>query len=296
MSKVHQIVTDKVLEMIKNGVAPWKRPWKVGAGKQRSIDMISKGTYYNGINQFMLSMTANMFGWSNVWLTFNMIKARNGTIKEDQRKNGTCAYFYKMLQRENQVTGDLENSHPMFRFFLVYNLDQVDGIVVKGVNDGTVNVPETLPAPQSIVDGYQNAPEIRFGGDRACYSPTIDKISMPALEAFDTVENYYATLFHEMAHSTGHLTRLNRKEIMDPISFGSHDYSLEELVAELTSVYLCDNCGISNNRTLESAAGYLAHWHAALKNDPNMFATAASRAQKAATHILGKVEDVIEED
>lgn len=294
MSKVYQIVTDKVLAMIDSGVAPWKRPWKVGAGKQRSIDMISKGTYYNGINQFMLSMTASLNGWSNVWMTFNMIKARGGKIKEGEK--GSCAYFYKLVQRDNAITGDPEYSHPIFRFFLVFNLDQVDGIVVKGVNDGSVNVPDTLPAPQSIVDGYQNAPEIRFGGDRACYSPTIDKINMPALEAFDTVENYYATLFHEMAHSTGHLTRLNRKEIMDPIKFGSHDYSLEELVAELTSVYLCDSCGISNNRTLESAAGYLAHWHAALKNDPSMFATAASRAQKAATHILGKVEETVEED
>lgn len=291
MSKVHTILTDKVLEMIKAGVAPWKRPWR-STGRPRNI----RGTNYNGINYFMLAMTAQLNGWSNIWMTFNQIKERGGTIKEDQKKNGTCAYFYKMLERENQITGDMEFSHPMFRFFLVYNLDQVDGIIVKGVNDGNAKVHEILPAPQSIVDGYQNAPEIRFGGDRACYSPVIDKINMPALDAFDTAEHYYATMFHEMAHSTGHLTRLNRKEIMDPIIFGSHDYSLEELVAELTSVYLCDTCGISNERTLESAAGYLAHWHKALKDDPGMFATAASRAQKAATHILGKVEETVEED
>lgn len=291
MSKVHQILTDKVLEMMKNDVAPWKRPWRSN-GHPRNI----RGTSYNGINYFMLSLTAQINGWSNIWMTFNQIKERGGTIKEDQKKNGTCAYFYKMLERENAITGDMEYSHPIFRFFLVYNLDQVDGIIVKGVNDGSAKVHETLPAPQSIVDGYQNGPEIRFGGDRACYSPVIDKISMPALDSFDTAEHYYATLFHEMAHSTGHLKRLNRKEIMDPIMFGSHDYSLEELVAELTSVYLCDSCGINNERTLENSAAYLASWHKTLKNDPSMFATAASRAQKAATHILGKVEDVIEED
>lgn len=296
MSKVYQIVTDKVLAMIDGGVAPWKRPWKVGAGKQRSIDMISKGTYYNGINQFMLSMTASLNGWSNVWLTFNMIKARGGTIKEDQKKNGSCAYFYKMVQRDNAITGDPEYSHPIFRFFLVYNLDQVDGIIVKGVNDGSVNVPETLPLPQSIVDGYQNAPEIRFGGSGAYYQPVTDKVAMPLLSAFDTPEQYYATMFHELAHSTGHLTRLNRKEVMDPVGYGSHDYSLEELVAELTSVYLCDECGIANDRTLENSANYLGNWYKALKNDPKMFATAAARAQKAATHILGKVEDAAQED
>jgi len=291
MSKVHQILTDKVLEMIKNGVAPWKRPWR-STGRPRNI----RGTNYNGINYFILAMTAEMNGWSNVWMTYNQIKERGGTIKEDQRKNGTCAYFYKMLQRENQVTGDIENSHPMFRFFLVYNLSQVDGIVVKGVNDGSDPVHAELPAPQSIVDGYQNAPEIRFGSGSAYYTPVTDKISMPLLSAFDTPEHYYATMFHEMAHSTGHLTRLNRKEVMDPIVFGSHDYSLEELVAELTSVYLCDECGIANERVMQNSAAYLKSWYDTLKNDPNMFATAASRAQKAATHILGKVEETVEED
>lgn len=291
MSKVHTILTDKVLEMIQNGVAPWKRPWRANS-RPRNI----RGTNYNGINYFMLAMTAQINGWSNIWMTFSQIKERGGTIKEEHKKNGTCAYFYKMMERENATTGDMEYTHPIFRFFLVYNLDQVDGIVVKGVNDGSAKVHETLPAPQSIVDGYQNGPEIRFGGDRACYSPVIDKINMPALDAFDTAEHYYATLFHEMAHSTGHLTRLNRKEIMDPIMFGSHDYSLEELVAELTSVYLCDTCGINNERMLENSAAYLAGWYKTLKNDPNMFATAASRAQKAATHILGKVEETIEDD
>lgn len=294
MSKVHQILTDKVLAMINNGVAPWKRPWKVGAGKQRSIDMIKKGVYYTGINQFMLSMTASVNGWSNVWLTANMVKAHGGVVKEDQKKNGTCAYFYKMVERENAVTGDKENSHPIFLFFVVYNLDQVDGILVKGVNDGST-IPVHLPAPQSIVEGYQNAPEIRFAGDAACYIPTIDKINMPRPESFDTVEHYYATIFHEMAHSTGHASRLNRKEVMDPIVFGSHDYSLEELVAELTSVYLCDSCGITNERTLENSAAYLAGWHKKLQSDPKMFATAASRAYKAAAHILGNVEETIED-
>jgi antirestriction protein ArdC len=291
MSKVHQILTDKVLAMIDGGVAPWKRPWRA-AGRPRNI----RGTNYHGINYFMLSMVAEMNGWSNVWMTFNQIKEKGGTIKEDQKKNGTCAYFFKMLERENAITGDMENSHPIFRFFLVFNLDQVDGIIVKGVNDQTGTVHAELPAPQSIVDGYQNAPEIRFGGGAAYYQPVTDKVTMPLLSAFHTAEQYYATMFHELAHSTGHLTRLNRKEIMDPVGYASHEYSLEELVAELTSVYLCDECGITNNRTLENSAAYLANWYSALKNDPKMFATAAARAQKAATHILGKVEDAAQED
>jgi antirestriction protein ArdC len=291
MSKVHQILTDKVLDMINKGVAPWKRPWRA-SGRPKNI----RGTNYNGINYFMLSMVAEMNGWSNIWMTYNQIKEKGGTIKDDQKKNGTCAYFFKMLERENAITGDLENSHPMFRFFLVYNLSQVDGIIVKGVNDGAENVHSELPAPQSIVDGYQNAPEIRFGGSRACYQPVTDKIAMPLLSAFDTPEHYYATMFHELAHSTGHLSRLNRKEVMDPIVFGSHDYSLEELVAELTSLFLCDECGINNERTMENSAAYLAGWHSKLKNDPKMFATAAARAQKAATYILGKSEETVQED
>jgi antirestriction protein ArdC len=286
MNKVHKILTDKVLAMIENGVAPWQRPWC------KNLPKNIRGTRYHGINYFMLSMVSQINGWSNVWLTFNQIKERGGKIKEGEK--GTCAYFYKVVVEKNEDEGEL--SYPIFRFFLVFNLDQVDGIVVKGVNDGSEPLIQKLPAPESIVNGYKNSPGIYFGGDKACYNPISDKVYMPRPNTFETIENYYSTLFHELAHSTGHVSRLNRKEVMDPIKYGSHDYSLEELVAELTSVYLCDACGIRNERVVENAASYLASWYDVLKREPTMFAIAASRASKAATYILGQQEETETEE
>ena len=102
-------------------------------------------------------------------------------------------------------------------------------------------------------------------------------------------ESYYSVLFHELAHSTGHASRLNRKEVTDPIAFGSHDYSLEEMVAELTAAFLCAEAGIDN--TVENSAAYIAEWHKVLSADPKLFWIAAGRAQKAADYILGRGKD-----
>lgn len=279
MSKVYSILTNNILNHIENGVVPWRRPWDASMGRSQA-PMNIRGTHYRGINYLILSNIAAMNSWSNVWMTFNQVKERGGTIREGEK--GSPAYFFKIVEKDDQTT------FPVFRYFLVFNLSQIDGIIVKGVNDGSNPAPIELAAPQSIVDGYKNSPSIRHNGEpRAWYNPVTDIINMPVQSAFDTVEHYYATLFHELAHSTGHASRLNRKEVMSNDYFGSHSYSLEELVAELTSVFLCNECGINNDPIMENAAGYLAGWYKALSNDPKMFAIAASRAQKAADHILG---------
>lgn len=287
MSKVYNILTDNILKMIASGVAPWRRPWDASRGRSQA-PMNIRGTRYRGINYLILSNIAAMNGWSNVWMTFNQVKEKGGTIREGEK--GSPAYFFKVLEKHDS-NGDLETSFPIFRYFLVFNLSQVDGIIVKGVNDGSETPAIQLAAPQSIVEGYKGCPVIRHNDNRAYYTPVTDIVTMPEQNTFDTVEHYYATLFHELAHSTGHRSRLNRKEVMGVDYFGSHNYSLEELVAELTSVFLCNECGIDNDPVMENAASYLAGWHKALSNDPKMFAIAASRAQKAADHILGKKEE-----
>jgi antirestriction protein ArdC len=278
MNKVHKILTDKVLEMIeKNNVAPWKRPWC----KLRPKNI--RGTYYHGINYFILSLTSQINRWSNIWLTYNQIKEYGGKIKDGEK--GTCAYFYKVIEKEDENGG--KNTFPVFRYFLVFNLDQVDNITLKNNdNDNT----KALPEPESIIKGYKGIPKICFGGDTACYNPVSDIIYMPYQSTFDSIEHYYSTLFHELAHSTGHVSRLNRKEVMDPVKYGSHQYSMEELVAELCSVYLSDRCGINNDSVFESSKNYLAEWYNVLKREPTMFAIAASRANKAALYILGETE------
>lgn len=175
----------------------------------------------------------------------------------------------------------------MLRYFLVWNVEQVDGYEVPEKFKPVAYEHDRHETADAIVNGYQNAPKITVKAtDRACYYPIIDTVEIPDIKQFPDPENFYATMFHELGHSTGHKTRLNRKELMDANAFGSHDYSLEELTAELCAAFLCAEAGIDN--TLENSAAYIAGWHKKLANDPKMFWTAAGRAQKAADLILNR--------
>lgn len=289
MSKVYQILTDKVLDLINKGVVPWRRPWKPG-----NMPRNYQGRPYNGCNMFLLSILKEFEGWNTgIFLTFKQIQALGGKIKEGQEKRHSPVFFWNWNAKgKDSVTGD-EITFPVFRFFLVWNFDQVEGIELpKWARENRPPV-NSLEICDAIVAGYKDGPEIRHGGDRACYSPVSDLVKMPERNSFTNSEGYYATLFHELGHSTGHAKRLNRKGITDPIRYGSHEYSQEELVAELTATFLCSEAGIENV-VLDNAASYLAGWWSALKKEPKMFAMASAQAMKAAKRILG--EDAKEEN
>jgi antirestriction protein ArdC len=114
--------------------------------------------------------------------------------------------------------------------------------------------------------------------------PREDLVNLPPIETFKTTEGYAATIFHEYGHATGHESRLNRPGIMEVASFGGADYSFEELVAELTSAYLCAKTGIDS--TLENSSGYIQHWLQVLKNDKTMLLKASGKAMAAVEYIL----------
>jgi antirestriction protein ArdC len=105
------------------------------------------------------------------------------------------------------------------------------------------------------------------------------------MDTFNGAAEYHSTLFHELAHSTGHSNQLNRKSLDTPAPFGSPIYSREELVAEFGAAFLCAQAGIDN--TLENSAAYIAGWRKALKADNRLVISAASQGQKAADYILG---------
>src|SRR5581483_2658833 len=128
-------------------------------------------------------------------------------------------------------------------------------------------------------------PAINHHGGRACYSPSLDEISMPEAKAFESSEGYYSTLFHELTHATGHVSRLNRKEVTEQQGFGSDPYSREELVAEMGAAFLCGHCEIEN-KTIDQSASYIQHWLQRLKEDRKLVVHAAAQAQKACDFIL----------
>jgi len=273
MSKVYGIITEKLLSIMENsGELPWKRPWNNAA---RSFS----GHVYRGSNAFFLNWFASAAGWENpVFLTYNKIKELGGKVNEGEKPS--LVTFWSFFNKKNASGDETDEQIAIFRYYQTYCIDQISGIAPP-----TKTVKENLDA-QAIVDGFKNKPTIKTAGDRAFYSPDADTITIPPIHTFSSSDEYYCTLFHELAHSTGARTRLNREGITNPIQFASHEYSVEELIAELTASFLCAECGITN--TLNNSAAYLKGWLQKLKSDPKMFVMAAQRAQKAADLILGK--------
>jgi len=274
---VYEIITDMIIEKLESGTAPWRKPWTGGEMPRNFIT----GKVYRGINLFLLNM-ANYT--SPYWLTFNQCKEKGGYIKAGA-KSARIVFWAKAKKEDDE--GE-EKSIPVLRYYNVFNAEQCEGIKIK-----TTEMEERYFHPIEVcmmtVNAMQNSPEIQHKEPRAYYSPVLDYINMPRPESFKSSEEYYATLFHELTHSTGHRSRLNRKGITNHNSFGSNDYGKEELIAEMGAAFLCGCTGIEN-RIIDNSAAYVAGWLKAIKENKKIVITAAAAAQKAADHILNKTE------
>lgn len=283
-SKAYELITNAIIAGLESGKVAWRRPWST----MRPFNPSSK-TEYRGVNTFVLSLYAFT---DPRWMTFKQIEAMGGKVRKGEK--GTPIVFWKQIVVEDKDTGKKKN-FPLLKHFYVWNVEQVEGLTLPELEQVKKNSP--LDSCEAIVKGMEDAPEISHGGARACYYPSTDKIQMPQLELFENSEAYYCTLFHELGHSTGHTSRLNRDEVMKMAKFGDENYSREELVAELCAAFLCQAAGIDNDQ--ENTTAYVKGWLRALKDDPTMIVWAAGRAAKAADYVLGnnvKPEAVAEEE
>ena len=282
MSKVFEIVTQRIIAMLEKGVIPWRRPWK-GTAPQNLITRKP----YRGINAFILG-----FSGGSYFLTFNQAKALGAHVKKGAQ--GLPVVFWKFSEHSKQQQDDenaeSSNNHPapILRYYTVFRIEDIEGISQNKLPE-ILNAPPVEPIAQAekIVEQMPQRPIIHYEGDRAFYRPSTDSVTVPVKELFGKVEEFYSTLFHELTHSTGHPSRLARKSLEAYAPFGSADYSREELVAEMGAGFLCASCGIDNS-TLENSASYIDHWMKALKADPRAVIVAAGQAQKAADFILGE--------
>ena len=282
---IYQEVTDRIVGYLEKGTAPWRNPIQRGTGDgwPKNLDT---GKRYRGINFFLLGLTAWERGYSSdFWMTFKQAKDRGGNVRKGEKSS--LVTLFKMYATKDKRTGE-DIEIPMLKHFNAFNVEQIDGIEIPDapkVGDDTILF-EPLREAERIVAGYQNGPEIKHdGGHRAFYRPPSDSIHLPKHERFDSRESFYSTLFHEMAHSTGHSNRLDRGLDTELAPFGSTDYSREELVAEMGAAFLCAASGISPP-TIEQSASYLQSWINVLKGDKRLVVTAASAAQKATDLIL----------
>lgn len=281
-SSVYEIVTDRIVVKLNEGVIPWLKPWNARTSIPRNL---VTGKPYRGINIFVLGMQAYQ---SPYWLTFKQAADRGGKIKKGEK--GTPVVYWNYIDVEDKATGEVKKT-PFLRYYTVFNVAQTEGI------DAPTDTPavEFNPIEEAarIVEGYTDAPEIKHGFTRACYVPGLDEIRMPLPETFVSPAHYYSVLFHEMGHSTGHEKRLSRRHSTEGRVFGDEKYSREELVAEMTAAFLGAQAGIEIE-ILDNSAAYIQSWLKALQNDTKMVVIAAGQAQKAADHILG-IKEAVEE-
>lgn len=294
MSPAYETVTARILEMLSQGQIPWRRPWKAfkASGMQHPRNL--SGNHYRGANWFLLGMLSFQHP---VFLTYRQAQSLGGHIRKGE--HGFPVIFWKLLEITEDTATEADQvgkKIPFAKTYTVFNVEQCEGL--------SLVFPEAVPAPvpfdpiqaaEALWEGMPDRPELSYGGDRACYAPSLDLVKMPVRGAFASPEGFYETLFHEMGHATGHQSRLNRKELMASSHFGGRDYSLEELVAELCAAFLCAEAGI-DQLVLENQAAYLQGWLEKLQKDPSAFVTAAARAQKAADFILRRQRIGVSED
>jgi len=279
---VYQIVTEKIVTLLEAGTIPWRKPWTTSQGMPKNL--ISKKEY-RGINLFLLGCQQYS---SPYWLTYKQAAEKQGHIRKGEKSS--LVVFWKMMDRskvEDAADNNISGKLPLLRYYNLFNLEQCEGIESPTQEVQTYQFTPIEKAEQ-IVSGMKDRPEISYGSNKASYTPISDKVRMPNENQFERSEEFYSVLFHELGHSTGHKSRLSRKEVMEHHEFGSEEYGSEELVAELTSSMLCGVAGISN-QTIDLAASYIEGWLSVIKKDKRMVVMAAAQAQKAADFILNRL-------
>ena len=277
MSKnVYEMVTERILEQLEQGIIPWHKPWTGTAGAWSR----STGRAYSLLNQWLMPQ--------GEYATFNQIKKEGGKVKKDE--HGYMVVFFKptIIETEDKDGNKVKKTVPLLRYYTVFNIEtQVEGLERKYNKEDIENHNEPIEELEAIKNGYLDRSGVKFNnirGDKAYYQPGPDRIVLPLLEQFDSIEEYYSTAFHEMAHSTGHSSRLNR--IKETAHFGSKEYGKEELVAEITAAAILNEAGIESSKTLKNSAAYVQNWKNAIKGDNKLIVHASSKAQKAFEMIM----------
>lgn len=294
-----QEIVSLLLESMEKDSAVWKRGW-VQTGLSVPRNGLNQ-TRYRGLNALILGLTAKKKGYNdNRWATFNQGADKKLYVKKGEK--GTPIFFWQMRDRATKKEFDKsvldgmeedakkeymkENVYAVMKYYIVYNAEQFNEFPkLENLKSENMSEDEKLKQNKLIESIISNseAPIHYDGGDKAFYRPSTDSIHLPKIEQFNTKNNYYATALHEISHSTGHASRLNRDLTG---FFGSEKYAMEELRAELGAAFMSADVGIDlTGAEIANHAAYLKSWKEVIKNDPDAFFKAATDADKICKYI-----------
>ena len=290
---IYTTINEAVLKGLETKGLEWFKPWK--AGEHNQPINYSNSKPYRGLNIFMLNAVMIDKGYEfNQWLTYKQAQAKGGQIRKGEKS--TDVYFFK-IGYQDLKTGKYQDTEPehgeyrktfALRFYKVFNIAQADDLDPIPIQEPIKADNEPIDEAQIIVDSYISREKINFRSidkNRAYYMPKLDIINMPDLETFNDSDSYYKVFFHEIAHSTGHETRLNRPTLLEFQKWGDNTYAKEELVAEISAMYMTGILGLDPEHSLINSQAYIQGWCKYLKDKPKECVNAMQQATKVVDYI-----------
>lgn len=278
---VYEMVTERIIAQLRNGVIPWEKPWT--GVRSGAFNRISKKSY-SLLNQMLLKHDGE-------YATFKQWQDLDGHIRKGEKSEIVVFWKIQPIEEEKEDGTKEVKQIPLLRYYNVFHISQVDG--VEPLPKEKLNDIEPIEKAEHVLHGYWTKENITIeheAGNKAYYSPAQDLIHLPLFEQFTTANEYYSTAFHESVHSTMRENRCNRAEDRKGklVAFGSNEYSKEELVAEIGSASLMNIIGIETTKSFRNSSAYIQNWLSVLKNDVRFIVSASSKAEKAVDYILGE--------
>mgnify|MGYP003373981905 CR=1 FL=1 len=290
---LYESITNDILAELKKGVAPWVKPWDDGGGMLLMPYNGASGHRYRGVNILLLWRASRLKGYASpAWLGYHQAVRLGGYVKRGEKATG-IVYASTFVPKDERDKPEAEQRKvPFLKGRDVFNVEQAANLP-----ESLTRLPEPKPLPEAIeaVEVFLRTigANVLHGGNRAFYSPHLDRITLPEPSAFKSAPDYYATNLHEHCHWTGHPNRLNRDFSG---RFGDESYAAEELVAELGAAYLSATLSLPGKL---QHAEYIGNWMTLLQHDSRAIFTAASKATGAANFLEtkgGRVPGEEEED
>jgi antirestriction protein ArdC len=289
---LYQAVTDKIVKALEKGSAPWRRTWTIyGLPKN-----YASGHHYCGINQILMLMTDHKIPY---FMTFKQAKQLGGKVKKGSKSEKVYYFNFAYKDEDGKNLTPQQKAEydrlgkdymiiPFLKQFSVFNIEDIEGIEFDAP-ELQLQEHEKIQKCEDIISGMKSRPDIlTVNPNQPYYNKQRDYVNMPDMRQFNSSEAYYCTLYHEIAHSTGHPKRLNREGIRMESRYGTTRYGVEELISEMTACFVCSKCGILAEEILSNSTSYLASWLNSIKKDKKFIFKVVADAHRAANYILNK--------